>query len=260
MKQLFILIIALVCTTFCFCQSTTVQGKEYPVKSVAFFTGIAIPMGDFTKTGYEFGPSGNANPGVSLAGTVDLQWKHYGWRFEAGANFNPVNSSNLYITEMYPDAEIKHWTGTKLLTGPFMNFKLKKSSLRVGAQTGALWLRYPTVIISEGNKIQPIPRANFAGQLYAEWSYPVSEKMSVGINIKYEFSNAEVKFREVRRFYQMGNTFNLEYEAGRPFRMTNDPPPGPTSTGWIGTGRAENSTKQKVTNLQIGFHLQMRLQ
>lgn len=247
-------------------QETDKQRIAKPSKSATISSGIALPGGDFSKTGSEISPYGNAKPGFFIAGSADLHWKYFGWRFEAGADFNPIDVSMLNIAQAHPNAEIKHWTETKLLSGPFINFKFEKSSLRFGTQAGVLWLRYPTIVIGEGYKIQPVPTANFASQIYVEWSYPLSEKLSVGINAKHEFSGAEAKYIEIQKFYQLGNAFNLEYEAGRPYRiqprMTNEPntDPGPIYTGWFGTSRSEGSVKQKISTIQIGFHIKFKLQ
>jgi hypothetical protein len=266
MKRFLILIISIAYSFFCFSQSSTGKSKEYPVKSVAFSTDIVIPTSDFTNTGSGIAPTGNAKTGYNITGSVDLQWKYFGWRFEGGANFNPVNASNLIITEIYPDAEVKHWTVTNLLSGPFIRIKLKESDLQFGAMAGANWVCYPAITFNDGHKIQSVPTTNFASQFYVGWSYPLSDKLSVGINAKYEFSNAEAKYQEIQKFSQLGNAFNLEYY--NPFkprmlqeRMTNNPytDPGPIYTGWIGTGRSEGSVKQKISTIQIGFHVRFKL-
>lgn len=249
----------------------TGQENEKPDKTkrskiVTVSTGLSLPMGDFSETDTEIGPAGNAKAGFFIAGSADLQWKYFGWRFEAGADFNPIDVSMLNIAQAHPNAEIKHWTKTKLMSGPFISVRLKKSDLQFGAMAGANWLYYPAITFNDGHKIQSIPTTNFAGQFFMEWSYPLSDKVSVGINAKYEFSNAKAKYLEIQKFYQLGNAFNLEYEASRPFRiqdrMTNNPniDPGPIYTGWFGTSRSEGSVKQKISTIQIGVHIKFKLQ
>jgi hypothetical protein len=231
------------------------------LKSATVTTGISLPMGDFAETGTEIGPAGNAKPGFFLAGSVDLLRGYFGWRFEANTAFNPIETNQLAIMESSPEAETGTWTNTKLLTGLLINLGSEQLNVTIGVMLGGMWLYYPAFTAEKDDpstlmKIQNINSGNFALQYHAALSYSITEKIALGLTLKYEHTKAEAQYLQTLEKYQLGNAFNLENE---PHRISNELPSGESYTGWTGYGRSEHTISQKVTELKIGIGVQFRL-
>lgn len=264
MKISRLLILLLLFGPIAYGQETKKTGLVKASKCAFISTGISVPMGNFSQTAAEIGPKGNAKPGFYIAGSVDLFWKFAGWKIEANTTFNPIETKLLYIKETFPDVKTGTWTNTKLLTGPQIKLGSDELYATIGVMLGGMWLYYPAFTIESDDeqtvmKIQNTGICNFAQQLHVTIHYPISEKISLGVTLKYEHANAKAQYLQIIKSYHLGNAYNLEYETGVPHRISNDPPPLEAYTGWVGYGKSEVTVNQKVMELKIGMNVQIKL-